>query len=227
MIRRRCGLRKLQLDVSQLLGQFFTRACQRTLGGESIDQTEQFVVVMDRRLIERIDEGAPVHFIGNPSLALEHDERFTYWYPTHAKVLGNRILRDPHARAQHALEDQASDMRRDVFPTRRADELFLATSVRAAPGRSGGTRSRRWHTYILCESAHQEADLNFLAPSMPQLSATWPHGPGFRGNEMNNIYNLSNGVCGRCVRARGGWGSRPVAMSERGRVTVSSRRGCQ
>src|ERR1700689_2211833 len=164
MIRRRRGLRKLQLDVSQLLGQIFARTSEGALGGESIDQTEQFVVVMDRRFIERIDEGAPVHFIGNPSLALEHDERFTHWYPTYAKVLGNRILRDPHARAQYALEDQASDVRRNVFPTRRANELFLATSVRPAPCRSGGTRSRRWHTYILCESAHQQADLDVLAP---------------------------------------------------------------
>src|SRR3984957_11664579 len=168
VIRCRCGLRKLQLDVSQLLGQILTRTRQGTLGGESIDQTEQFVMVMDGRLIERIDEGAPVHFIGNPSLALEHDKRFTHWYPTHAKVLRNCILRDPHARAQHAFEDQASDMRRDVFPTRRTDELLLATSIRAAPGRSGGTRSRRWHAYILCESAHQQADLNFLAASVPQ-----------------------------------------------------------
>jgi hypothetical protein len=113
--------------------------------------------------------------------------------------LGNRILRDPHARAQHALENQASDMGRDVFPTRRANELLLATSVRPAPGRSGGTRSRRWHTYILCESAHQQADLNVLASSVPQPSTACPHGPGVRVNEMNNIYNPSNGAWGRCV----------------------------
>jgi hypothetical protein len=160
-------------------------------------------VVMDRWLIERIDEGAPMHFIGNPSLALEHDERFTHGYPTHAKILGNRILRDPHTGAQHALEDQASDMRRDVFSTRRANELFLATSVRPAPARSGGTRSRRWHTYILCESAQQQDDPQRSFLSVAQLGAAWTHGPDFRRNEMNNIYNLSNGASGRCVRARG------------------------
>jgi hypothetical protein len=91
--------------------------------------------------------------------------------------LGNRILRDTHARAQHALEDQASDMRRDVFSTRRANELFLATSVRPAPARSGGTRSRRWHTYILCESAQQQDHLNILAPSVAQAGRRMEHGP--------------------------------------------------
>src|ERR1700689_4030190 len=105
MIRRRRGLRKLQLDVSQLLGQIFARTSEGALGGESIDQTEQFVVVMDRRLVERIDEGASVHFIRNPSLALEHDERFAHWYPTHPEVLGDRVLRNPHAGPQLTLED--------------------------------------------------------------------------------------------------------------------------
>jgi len=38
---------------------------------------------------------------------------------------------------------------------------------------------------------NQQADLNFFASSAPQPGAAWPHGPGFRCNEMNNIYNLS------------------------------------
>src|SRR5271154_3491642 len=107
----RCrGFGELHLDLSQLLWQILTGTRQGTLGCESIDQTEQFVVVMNRRFVERVYKGAPVHFVGDPSLALQHDERFAHWYPTHAQVLGNRILRNPHARAQLALEDQASDM---------------------------------------------------------------------------------------------------------------------
>src|SRR5271155_800557 len=143
MLRRCRGFGELDLDLSQLLRQILSCARQGTLGCESIDQSKEFVMVMNRRFIERIDKGAPVHFVGDPSLALEHDERFAHWYPTHTEVLGNRILRNPHAGAKLALEDQATDMRRDVLPTRRADELCLATSVRAALGRSAGTRSGR------------------------------------------------------------------------------------
>jgi hypothetical protein len=110
LVRRRRGLRELHLDLAQLLWEIVTRASQRTLGREPVDQTEQFVVVVDGRLIERIDEGSAVHFIGDPPLALEHDEGLAHWYATHAEVLGNRILRNPHARAQLALEDQASDI---------------------------------------------------------------------------------------------------------------------
>ena len=35
----------------------------------------------------------------------------------------------------------------------------------------------------------------FSPPSVPQPGAWCPHGPGVRGDEMNNIYNPSNGAC--------------------------------
>ena len=70
-------------------------------------------------------------------------------------------------------------------------QLRLATSVRAAFGCSARTRSGRWHAYILCESAHQSADLNVCLRSVvPGRTPTesWPSSPSQRHDK---IYNLT------------------------------------
>ena len=67
-------------------------------------------MIVNGWFIERVDEGAVVHFIRDPSLALQHDERLADRYPAHAQLLGNCILWNPHAGAKLALEDQSPNV---------------------------------------------------------------------------------------------------------------------
>ena len=106
MFVRRCGPRELRLYGAKLLGEVVGGTRQRTLRGESVDQTEQLVMIVNGWFVERIDEGAAVHLIRDPSFALEHDKCFAHRYTAHAQLLGNGILRHPHTRPQLTLEDQ-------------------------------------------------------------------------------------------------------------------------
>ena len=67
-------------------------------------------MVVDGLLVERADEGAPVHLVGDPPLPLEDDERLAYRDATHPQVAGDGVLGHPHARPQFPFEDQAADV---------------------------------------------------------------------------------------------------------------------
>jgi hypothetical protein len=115
------GRGEVPLDLSEGFGEIVPGPHKRPLGGKAIDETVELVVVVDSPLVECIDEGAPVHLDGDPSLVFEHDERLAYGDPAHAEVFGDGVLWYTHTRPQDTVEDQFSDVERNVLGAAGAD----------------------------------------------------------------------------------------------------------
>ena len=122
-------LGELPLQVGQDVGELGAGPGERSLGRETVDEAEQLVVVVHGPLVEGVDVGTPVHLDGHPALVLEHDQRLAHRDPAHPQVLGDGVLRHPHAGPEHTVEDERPDVQGDVVGTAGADEPFFPRST--------------------------------------------------------------------------------------------------
>ena len=113
----RVGGRELLLRVAQSrevvgAGPFGGAPCR-----EPVDQPEQLVVVAQRVLVEPVHERAPVRRDGQPSLAVERDDRLAHGDAAHPESLGDLVLAHTIALAQLAVEDHRADVHGDEIAT--------------------------------------------------------------------------------------------------------------
>jgi acetyl-CoA carboxylase carboxyltransferase component/biotin carboxyl carrier protein len=123
------------MDLLQPAQEALPVALERLACRGPIDQCVQVVVVADRRLVEHVDEGAPVQFDGHPALLLESDECLANGNAADAEHAGHIVLGNAVTRAELPVEDQAAQEERGVLSA-------------AAPGLNSTVRRVQARHYI-------------------------------------------------------------------------------